>query len=212
MRRFSMLARHLIGLIALALALLTFGTASMVTSTSAGPAGGKSSVVAANDAGRMKSTVAGETEDGRQIRAGKFTPQSFAVEDGAMTVTGTLTGVIPGEGRFSETVTTTVESINGTPLTAGDASAMRLASHQSCDILNLVLGPLDLNLLGLEVHLDTVVLDIIAVPGPGNLLGNLLCAVAGLLDDGGPLSNLLNQILGLLEDILGQLLGGLGGI
>ena len=54
-------------------------------------------------------------------------------------------------------------------------------------MLNLVLGPLDLNLLGLEVHLDKVVLDIIAVTGAGNLLGNLLCAVAGLLDGTGVL-------------------------
>ena len=71
---------------------------------------------------------------------------------------------------------------------------MRSASTEAargaeCDILNLVLGPLDLNLLGLEVHLKRVVLDIVAVPGAGNLLGNLLCAVAGLLD-GTPLSNL----------------------
>ncbi|KRF25405.1 MULTISPECIES: hypothetical protein [unclassified Phycicoccus] len=75
----------------------------------------------------------------------------------------------------------------------------------SCDILNLVLGPLDLNLLGLEVHLNQVVLDIIATTGAGNLLGNLLCAVAGLLDGGGP----LGQIAGLLNQIL-AILNGLG--
>jgi hypothetical protein len=48
--------------------------------------------------------------------------------------------------------------------------------HQSgtCDILHLTLGPLDLNLLGLMVHLDRVVLDITAQSGPGQLLGNLL--------------------------------------
>ena len=75
----------------------------------------------------------------------------------------------------------------------------------SCDILNLVLGPLDLNLLGLEVHLNQVVLDIIGTTGAGNLLGNLLCAVAGLLDGGGP----LGQIAGLLNQIL-AILNGLG--
>jgi hypothetical protein len=77
-------------------------------------------------------------------------------------------------------------------------------SAASCDILNLVLGPLDLNLLGLEVHLKQVVLDIVAVSGAGNLLGNLLCAVAGLLDGPGPLgqiSALLNQILGILNGL-----------
>ena len=79
------------------------------------------------------------------------------------------------------------------------------AMAASCDILNLVLGPLDLNLLGLEVHLNQVVLDIIGTTGAGNLLGNLLCAVAGLLDGGGP----LGQIAGLLNQIL-AILNGLG--
>ena len=66
----------------------------------------------------------------------------------------------------------------------GPATAPPRPPRGSCDllVLNLVLGPLDLNLLGLVVHLNQVVLDIIAVTGAGNLLGNLLCAVAGLLD------------------------------
>jgi hypothetical protein len=67
----------------------------------------------------------------------------------------------------------------------------------TCDILNLVLGPLDLNLLGLEVHLDTVTLDIIANPA-GGLLGDLLCSIANLLHSNGVLqiiTDLLNEIL-----------------
>ncbi len=35
-----------------------------------------------------------------------------------------------------------------------------------CGVLDLVLGPLDLNLLGLNVHLDRVHLNITAVPAP----------------------------------------------
>ncbi len=72
-------------------------------------------------------------------------------------------------------------------------------------MLNLVLGPLDLNVLGLTVSLNRVLLDVVAVSGAGNLLGNLLCAVAGLLDGGGLLSNLLGQITDLLNQILGRL-------
>lgn len=76
----------------------------------------------------------------------------------------------------------------------------------SCQVLHLDLAPLDLNLLGLVVHLNEVVLDISAQPGSGNLLGNLLCAVTGLLDNtgganGGPLGGitaLLNRILAAL--------------
>jgi hypothetical protein len=53
----------------------------------------------------------------------------------------------------------------------------------------------------LHVHLNEVVLDITAQQGPGNLLGNLLCAVAGLLDNTGTngLATLLNQILAILS-------------
>ena len=65
-----------------------------------------------------------------------------------------------------------------------------------------MLGPLDLNLLGLEVHLDRVVLDIGAEPGPGNLLGNLLCAVAGLLENNGGASPQIRQILNSILAIL----------
>lgn len=71
----------------------------------------------------------------------------------------------------------------------------------SCRILHLVLGPLDLDLVGLQVHLDQVVLDITAQSGPGNLL----CAVAGLLDSSTGLSTILNQIANLPNQILGVL-------
>ena len=67
-----------------------------------------------------------------------------------------------------------------------------------------MLGPLELNLLGLKVNLNRVVLDIVAVTGAGNLLGNLLCAVTGLLD-GGPLAGLLGQLNNLLNQILDAL-------
>ena len=77
-------------------------------------------------------------------------------------------------------------------------------------ILHLDLGPLNLNLLGLQVHLNEVVLDVNAIPAPGNLLGNLLAGVASLLD-----AVALGAILGdLLESLvagLTRLLDGIGG-
>jgi len=51
-----------------------------------------------------------------------------------------------------------------------------------CPVLHLVLGPLNLNLLGLTIVLQQVTLDIVAVPGPGNLIGNLLCGLVNLLN------------------------------
>ena len=82
-------------------------------------------------------------------------------------------------------------------------AARTAAVRPTCDVLNLVLGPLDLDLLGLQVSLNRVVLKIVAVSGAGNLLGNLLCAVVGLLDGGClallEVSNILNSILAILR-------------
>ena len=82
----------------------------------------------------------------------------------------------------------------------GDARASASA-RTVCDVLLLELGPLDLDLLGLQIHLDQVVLEIVAEAGAGNLLGNLLCAVTSLLDGGvalAAIAELLNNIIDLV--------------
>jgi hypothetical protein len=58
------------------------------------------------------------------------------------------------------------------------APRLQQAPGEVCTILDLVLGPLDLNLLGLMIHLDRVHLTITARPG-GGILGDLLCSLAG---------------------------------
>jgi hypothetical protein len=52
------------------------------------------------------------------------------------------------------------------------------SAQRICPILDLRLGPLDLNLLGLMVHLDQVHLTITA-DSNGGLLGSLLCSLSG---------------------------------
>jgi hypothetical protein len=72
----------------------------------------------------------------------------------------------------------------------------------TCTILTLHTGAINLSLLGLNVALSPIDLVITATAAPGNLLGNLLCAVVHLLDSNGALSaltNLLNQILGAIR-------------
>jgi hypothetical protein len=51
------------------------------------------------------------------------------------------------------------------------------SSSPSCQVLNLILGPLNLNLLGLVVDLNKVDLNISAVRGQG-ALGDIFCQVA----------------------------------
>ncbi|HET6937335.1 MAG TPA: hypothetical protein VFI19_01970 [Nocardioides sp.] len=165
-----------------------------------------SRAVAHTDQGKMVSTIKGKTANGQAV-AGTFTPLHVARKHGDLMVKGILQGVVhEASGKtstFSGIRSLPVKKINGQSLTR-DAAKSAVSDRAACNILHLVLGPLDLNLLGLTVHLNQVVLDITAVPGAGNLLGNLLCAVAGLLD-GTPIGGLLGQIAGLLNQILAAL-------
>ena len=84
-----------------------------------------------------------------------------------------------------------------------------VSSTGTTRILHLALGPVDLNLLGLLVHLDNchngpITVDITAQSGPGNLLGNLLGGLSHLLDNvhGNGLLNRLNRIAGELTSLL----------
>ncbi len=68
----------------------------------------------------------------------------------------------------------------------------------SCHILGLVLGPLHLDVLGLVIDLNRVILNITGQTGAGNLLGNLLCALVGILDHG----VVLTRFLSILDELL----------
>jgi hypothetical protein len=110
---------------------------------------------------------------------------------------GTISGVLTTTDGTTRNVISPVR----VPLDRAASGAGEVSIAQVCGILSLVLGPLDLNLLGLSISLNQTILYIDAVAGPGNLLGNLLCAVSGLLGGvglTGLITHLLNQILGLL--------------
>jgi hypothetical protein len=127
----------------------------------------------------------------------------------ALTFTGTIVGdVLDADGNFLAAIDDTF-SFDATPTQNGDGNGNGNGNGQGnggCQILFLDLGPLFLDVLGLQVDLSDIQLDITAVPGAGNLLGNLLCAVAGLLDGvglGGAIETLLNRITGILDGLLG---------
>ena len=117
--------------------------------------------------------------------SGIFELQRFATEDGAVVASGLLTGTVTTAAGATTSVARTITL----PVTIGETT---------CEILHLDLGPLTLDLLGLQIDLSRIVLDITAEAGAGNLLGNLLCAVVNLLNDPSGLARLLNQILAAL--------------
>lgn len=83
-------------------------------------------------------------------------------------------------------------------------SGVPLDPPASCPILALTLGPLHLNLLGLVVDLNQVVLNVTSQPGPGNLLGNLLCTVTNLLNNNSSLTA-VTQLVNHINTILAGL-------
>jgi hypothetical protein len=147
--------------------------------------------------------------------------QGLARSAGRITGTFTISQFVPGaentiaavgtlvlrtaDGRMMVTKTTLPVQLSSEAATGGN-SAISI-QQATCPVLHLMLGPLDLNLLGLLVHLDQVNLTIDADPA-GGLLGSLLCSIANLLGPGGTIAD-LTGLLGALNTLLG-LLGGLG--
>ena len=114
--------------------------------------------------------------------------------DGGLLVSGVLTGTANGVAftqSFSD-VPATLAAMAEASTAEGEVGTMQAGA--GCDILLLDLGPLHLDLLGLEVDLAQVVLDITATAGAGNLLGNLLCAVVHLLDGPALFSSIVNLL------------------
>ena len=187
-----------VGLIVAALAVMLASVAGFATSSAQAAKPGAGSVpVAINDTART----------GEQV-VGTFNISSFKVVNGTLTAFGTFEGTVDGVAKTDPTASAPVNAIS----TGAASSAITAQQNGTCNILDLTLGPLHLDLLGLIVDLNEVHLTIDAQQGPGNLLGNLLCAVAGLLDNtgggggggGGALNgiaNLLNQIISILNGL-----------
>ena len=178
-------------MIALLLGVIMLSLMPLSTSAAERNAGTQSALrlnaLLAAPAGGVTVPVTGTTSKGGKF-TGTFNIKQFSVVNNQIVAVGTLTGTIQNAvGNVIGTVLKTISMI----VTINGAS---------CDILHLELGPLDLDVLGLQVHLYKIVLDITADPS-GGLLGSLLCAVANLLNTGGALADivdLLNQILALL--------------
>lgn len=193
---------------------LTAVFACLVLALVGAPAAGASTGGAspqATDAGPLyKMPMTGTAKNGKQFK-GSYGIYRFVVKDGKVWSVGTLSGRLKGRhvtrGNVMMPATLKDDSTTGTAQAAA-----------SCTVLHLVLGPINLNLLGLHVTLgglgpngqanQPIVLDITAVQGQG-LLGDLLCGLTNSLS--GQLATLSTQLQQLATTItsLVNLLGGL---
>jgi hypothetical protein len=126
---------------------------------------------------------------------GTYTIERFINKGGKVWSVGTVRGKLQGKRVTKDNVR----------MPAAVAPASQAAQVPpipgACQVLNLVLGPINLNLLGLSVRTNQINLRIDAVPGAGNLLGNLLCGITNALNPGttplGQLTQILNALLAL---------------
>ena len=121
---------------------------------------------------------------------GSLTNLHFVNQSGVLTLVGNLTGTL------TDASNNVLGSVTNLPISLPVTGA---APTGTCTILDLTLGPLHLDLLGLVVDLNQVHLTITGQTGNGQLLGNLLCGLANALNGSGGtggLAAILNNLLG----------------
>jgi hypothetical protein len=154
--------------------------------------------------------MSGTSTKGKKPFTGTYTIERFIAKGGKLYSVGTVKGKVGAKKVTKENVQVPATVANASAPAAGQAQASQvplplppLPAGNACSILSLDLGPINLNLLGLVVRTNQIQLRIDAVQGPGNLLGNLLCGITGILN---PAGTLANTPLGQLAQILNALL------
>jgi hypothetical protein len=151
-----------------------------------------------------KVPMTGETKSGRQF-AGTFAIKKFVQREGQAFAVGTVRGTFKNRSIVRRGVAVPASLASGAQAAAAQQPPpveLPIPTPGACTILDLVLGPIDLNLLGPRVATNEIRLLIEAVPGANNLLGNLLCAITNLLNppvlDNTPLGQLVRILNALL--------------
>jgi hypothetical protein len=160
-----------------------------------------------------KVTKGGKAFKGKNFK-GTYTIEKFVSSGGKLYSVGTLKGKVKNKKIKKSGVRLPAAVANNGTASSSQAHSSQvqpplplppLPTGNACSILSLNLGPINLNLLGLVVRTNEIQLRVDAVQGPGNLLGNLLCAVTGLLNPATGGTGVANTPLGQLAQILNAL-------
>lgn len=87
---------------------------------------------------------------------------------------------------------------------------IRRVQATTCTVLDIAVGPTDVNLLGVLVSLSATTINLQGESGTA--LGALVCEALALITNVAGLVGVLNNLLSLVTGLLGGLTGGLGGI
>jgi hypothetical protein len=161
-------------------------------------------------------TTTGQTVAAPDV-TGSFAIRRFArTTDDAVAAVGTLTISLtdPASNAVRTIVTelavpiarsedSAAPSVPDAPTQPIGSTSRALASADAspCGTLSLVLGPLQLDVLGNVVQLNESNVDVIAVPGAGERLKNRLCGVTALMDAAATSAEVVRMLNRLLDTL-----------
>ena len=145
--------------------------------------GGAGPAAAQGTSTKLAKTVkmTGKAKNGKKF-TGTYTIQRFATKGGKVYAVGKVKGRLKGKSVTKRNVFAPVSIARQGAQASQVPPAPIPPSPNACQILRLDVGPIFLDLLGLRVRTLPINALIEGVRGPGNLLGNLLCAITGILD------------------------------
>jgi hypothetical protein len=156
--------------------------------------------------------ISGTSTNGKRQFTGTYTIERFINKGGKLYSVGTVKGKLGNRRVSKDNVRLPAAARNATGAAQARTSELQppplplplppLPPGNTCSILALDLGPINLNLLGLVVRTNQIQLRIDAVQGPGNLLGNLLCGITGILNPTALASTPLGQLTQILNALL----------
>jgi hypothetical protein len=149
-------------------------------------AGGAGSAAAATQPQRLTKKLAlgarvvdTKAEPSSTLRSPMFSIERFMARGEKVYAVGTFSTRL-GSRKLNRTVYVPARFSNGARTSQAPPSQIP-PTEGACPVLYLDLSPITLNLLGVLVRTSRIELRIEAVPGPGNLLGNLLCGLLAII-------------------------------
>jgi hypothetical protein len=148
--------------------------------------------------------IAGSATGGATF-SGTLSVQRFEVRDGRIVAVGMVSGSVSGAGTLlAGPLALPVELGPGSQgAAASPAAAAPQPAAQTCQVLHLALGAVNLNVLGLQVTTQPISIDVSGDSTGTNVLGNLICTILTTVNNVVGLVNLLNQLLGVLGGLTG---------
>ena len=148
---------------------------------------------------------------------GTYNIDRFTTRNGKLVAVGTLKGTLKKKGKTKSVkrngVIMPAAAVGAGQMDLPDLPGATTAQvlpplPNACQVLNLRLSPITLNLLGLVVRTNLINVRIDAIPSQfpgGGLLGDLLCSLTNLLNPGGgigPLTTAINNLTAALNSLL----------